>query len=116
MAAYLVKSNVVWFGSDAFAFALMAIGALGFYLGIDLPPRASSQPLKDLSNASDIKINAAELLSAAGTFLAAVEATASVFAIISGDTLGATSPLLIGFGWILGAVMQIGAGIIARVR
>jgi hypothetical protein len=57
-----------------------------------------------------------ELLSAAGTFLAAVAAVVSVSSIILDETASARSVLLIGFGWAIGTTMQIAAGIIARIR
>ena len=60
--------------------------------------------------------DAVELLSAAGTFLAAVAAVVSVSSIILDETARPSTALLIGFGWAVGATMQIAAGIIARMR
>jgi hypothetical protein len=56
-----------------------------------------------------------ELLSAAGTFLAATAAVVSVSAIILDEAMGAGT-FLIGCGWAIGTTMQIGAGITARMR
>jgi hypothetical protein len=56
------------------------------------------------------------LLSAAGTFLAAVAAVVSVSSIVLDETAHAVTALLISFGWGIGASMQIASGIIARTR
>ncbi|MBI3700477.1 MAG: hypothetical protein HY242_08535 [Afipia sp.] len=106
VAAYLVKSNINLFGTDAFAFGMMALGAAGFYLGIDLPPHSQNQ--------SATKVDTVELLSAAGTFLAALESVASVVAIITGDIFAPEAPIAVGIGWTAGAAMQIAAGVLAR--
>jgi hypothetical protein len=71
------------------------------------------------STASQIEFatgTAVELLSAAGTFLAAVAAVVSVSSIILDETARPVTALLISFGWAAGATMQIVAGIIARMR
>jgi hypothetical protein len=62
------------------------------------------------------KADAVELLSAAGTFLAAVAAVISVSSIVLDEATHAITALLIGFSWGIGASMQIASGIIARTR
>ena len=62
------------------------------------------------------KADAVELLSAAGTFLAAVAAVISVSSIVLDVAAHAITALLISFGWAIGASMQIASGIIARTR
>ena len=57
-----------------------------------------------------------ELLSAAGTFLAAVAAVISVSSIVLDETANAGTALLISFGWFIGTTLQIAAGIVARTR
>lgn len=57
-----------------------------------------------------------ELLSAAGTFLAAVAAVISVSSIVLDETARPIVAVLIGVGWAIGATMQIAAGISARMR
>jgi len=57
-----------------------------------------------------------ELLSAAGTFLAAVAAAVSVSSIVLDETARASTALLICLGWAIGTTMQIAAGLIARVK
>ena len=57
-----------------------------------------------------------ELLSAAGTFLAAVAAFISVLSIVLDETANAGTALVIAFAWFIGATLQIAAGIVARTR
>jgi hypothetical protein len=57
-----------------------------------------------------------ELLSAAGTFLAAIAAVVSVSSIVLDETAHASTALLIWLSWSVGATMQIAAGIIARMK
>src|SRR6516225_3276233 len=40
VAAHIARANINLFGSTAAVFAIMIYGAIGFYLGIDLPRRA----------------------------------------------------------------------------
>ena len=58
-----------------------------------------------------------ELLSAAGTFLAAVAALISVYAFVFDDIpQRAWDFTVICSWWMLGVIMQIGAGLIGRLR
>ena len=57
-----------------------------------------------------------ELLSAAGTFLAAVAAVVSVSSIVLDETARPSGAILIGLAWAIGTTMQIAAGISARTR
>ena len=97
--------------------AIMLYGAAGFYLGIDLPaaPPDHRPPLpltRNLGSRADV----VELLSAAGTFLAAVAAVVSVSGIVLDDAVHTGTARLIIFAWAIGTTMQIGAGIMARTR
>ncbi len=61
--------------------------------------------------------DAVELLSAAGTFLAAVAAVISVSSIVLDETAKMQgTALAINFGWFIGTTLQIAAGIVARTR
>jgi hypothetical protein len=62
------------------------------------------------------RADAVELLSAAGTFLAATAAVVSVLSIVLDETAGAVTALLVSLAWAVGATLQIAAGIIARTR
>jgi hypothetical protein len=93
----------------------MIYGGAGFYLGIDLPPApADHQMHLPLRHGLGTKADAVELLSAAGTFLAAIAAVISVASIVLDETAHAISALLICLAWAVGATLQIAAGIIAR--
>ena len=62
------------------------------------------------------KIDAAEFLSAFGTFLATLAAFASVSAVVLRLNLHSVWSWLILIGWLAGVTMQITAGAIARIR
>jgi hypothetical protein len=98
-------------------FAMMAYGAIGFYLGIDLPPEASYVAQADATlDESEPRTKWVERLSAAGTFLATLAAFISVCSIVVDSDLHGASMLVIGCGWLIGVTMQILAGAIARAR
>ena len=105
-----VGSSIAAFTSQAFILIMMIAGAAGFYLGIDTPPQAATGPERER------KVDAAELLSALGTFLAALAAFASVTVIVLREELPVAGTVLIMAGWVAGVAMQIVAGAIARAR
>jgi hypothetical protein len=113
VAAYLARASIELFGSVGFVASTILVGVIGFYLGIDIPrlrvPRLSSG-LKGPAPGVD----PVELLSATGTFLAAVAALASVYAIVLDEVPQPMWEFVIGSWWLLGVLMQIGAGLIAR--
>jgi hypothetical protein len=63
-----------------------------------------------------MRIDAAELLTAIGTFCAALTAFASVGVIVLREEPHMAWTWLILIGWVLGISMQIVAGAIARMR
>ena len=99
-----------------FLLAMILLGAVGFYLGIDIPPL----PFHANESAAehDVRggIDAAEFLSAAGTFLATLAAFASVTAVVLRLHVHVAWTTLIMAGWLGGVAMQIVAGAIARLR
>lgn len=101
--------------SQAFLLLMMIGGAIGFYLGIDTP-QLSFHPPDDAKGDSRARIDAAELLTAAGTFFAALTAFASVGVIVLREEPHIAWTVLILIGWVLGISMQIIAGAIARLR
>ena len=101
--------------SEGFLLLMMAGGAIGFYLGIDAPQMAFHSENGNASN-SKTQIDAAEFMSAVGTFLAAFSAFASVGIIIFRHDPHILWTSLIMMGWVLGISMQIVAGAIARLR
>jgi hypothetical protein len=115
--AALVGSNIAALTSQGFIVIMMIGGAIGFYLGIDTPPLAfhgsNNEPSK--GNASG-GIDAAEFLSAVGTFLATLVAFVSVGVIVLRQDPHVYWTMLIMLGWTVGVTMQIIAGAIARIR
>ena len=117
VAAHVGRANIDLIGSTGAVLVMMIYGAAGFYLGIDLPPAPPDHRMHlPLQSGLGSRADVVELLSAAGTFVAAVAAVVSVTSIVQGETARPTMAVLISLGWALGATMQIGAGIIARSR
>jgi hypothetical protein len=112
-----VGSSIAVFNSQGFIAIVMISGAIGFYLGIDTPPLAFPAPSGDLSKGgSSGKVDAAEFLSAVGTFLAALTAFVSVSVIVFRENPHIFWTIMIMLGWVVGVMMQIIAGAIARTR
>jgi hypothetical protein len=101
--------------SQAFLLIMMIGGAVGFYLGIDTP-QLTFHPANGERGSSSARIDAAELLTAIGTFCAALTAFASVLVIVLREEPHIFWTVLILIGWVLGISMQIVAGAIARMR
>jgi hypothetical protein len=117
VAAHVGRASIDLIGSAGTVLGMMFYGGAGFYLGIDLPPAPRDHRMHlPLRQGLGSRADAVELLSAAGTFLAAVAAVVSVSSIVLDETPRAGTALLIGFGWAIGASMQIASGIIARTR
>jgi len=117
VAANIARADIDLIGSTVTVLAMMLYGAAGFYLGIDLPSAPPDYRMQLLlRHGLGTRADAVELLSAAGTFLAAVAAVISVSSIVLDETPRLSTALLISIGWAIGATMQIAAGIIARTR
>jgi hypothetical protein len=117
VAAHVGRANIDLIGSAATVLAMMVYGGVGFYLGVDLPRVPPDHKMHLLlRHGLGSTWDTVELLSAAGTFLAAVAAVVSVSSIVLDETAGAGTALLISFCWGIGTTMQIAAGIIARMR
>jgi hypothetical protein len=104
-----VGSSISQLTSQGFLLLMMISGAVGFYLGVDTP----QLPLHD---DDDPRIDAAELLSSVGTFLATLTAFVSVGIIILRENPRLAWTYVIGLGWVIGIAMQIVAGTKARLR
>jgi hypothetical protein len=115
--AALVGSNIAALTSQGFILIMMISGAIGFYLGIDTPPLAFHGPSGELSKSGfGGRVDSAEFLSAVGTFLAALTAFASVSVIVVRENPHIFWTTMIMLGWVVGVMMQIVAGAIARTR
>jgi hypothetical protein len=104
-----VGSSVAALTSQGFLLVMMIIGAIAFYLGVDTPQML-------FHSDDDPKIDAAEFMSAVGTFLATLTAFFSVGIIILRQEPDIAWTWLIMVGWVLGISMQIVAGTKARMR
>ena len=109
-----VGSSIAALTSQVFLLIMMIGGAIGFYLGIDTPPLQESKG--EPAGGAGTKVDSADLLSAIGTFLAALTAFASVSVIVLREDLHVFGTMLIMLGWVVGVMMQIIAGAIARAR
>ena len=110
-----VGSSIAALTSQGFLVVMMIVGAIGFYLGIDTPPLAFRGPAGE-PGGSGGKIDTAEFLSAAGTFLATLTAFVSVGVIVFREDPRFFWTIIIMLGWVVGVIMQIIAGIVARTR
>jgi hypothetical protein len=110
-----VGSSIAALTSQGFLVVMMIGGAIGFYLGIDTPPLAFHGPNGE-PGSSGGKIDTAEFLSAAGTFLATLTAFVSVGVIVLREDPHIFWTILTMLGWVVGVMMQIIAGMVARTR
>ena len=109
VAAALMRLEHELFGSVWFILLLMLYGAFSFYIGIDLP-RHRAQGLPEERSHTD----AAEIFSAAGTFIAAIAAFLSVSMIVVDQVVSHGLIVVIACCWAIGSSVQIAAGTIAR--
>jgi hypothetical protein len=112
-----VGSGIAVLTSQGFIAIMMIGGAIGFYLGIDTPPLAFHGPNGELSKGgSGEKVDSAEFLSAVGTFLATLTGFVSISVIVFRENPHIFWTIMIMLGWVVGVIMQIIAGTIARTR
>ncbi|MDF0578047.1 hypothetical protein [Bradyrhizobium yuanmingense] len=103
-----VGSAIPTLTTQGFLLLMMLLGGIGFYLGIDTP----QMPFDDAHS----QIDAAELMSAAGTLSATLTAFASVAVIVLRLDPHMVWTWLVLVGWMAGVAMQIVAGAKARLR
>jgi hypothetical protein len=108
-----VGSSFAALASQGFLVVMMIAGAIGFYLGIDTPPLAFHAPSRDGSGG---RIDTAEFLTAVGTFLATLTAFVSVGVIVIRENPDTVWTIIIMLCWVVGVMMQIIAGAMARMR
>jgi hypothetical protein len=106
VAAQLTMTDSALFDSAGFIATMVLVGVLGFYLGIDVP----------YLRLSLAKPDPIELLSRIGTFLAAIAALISVYAFVFDTTMRPSFEYVVASWWVVGVVLQIGAGLIGRIR
>src|SRR5450432_2738138 len=115
VAAYLSRARIDPLDSIGFIASMILIGMIAFYLRIDIPGRSAPQ-IKLAGKRAAPRWDSAELLSATGTFLAAMAALTSVYAIVFDEAPQGVWEFTIGCWWLIGVAMQIGAGAIGRLR
>ena len=111
-----VGSSITALTSQGFLLVMMIVGAVGFYLGIDTPQVPFKEPHEVGAEGVSAEIDTAELLSALGTFLAALTAFVSVGVILLRADPHLSLTWVVMAGWLAGVTMQIVAGAIARLR
>jgi hypothetical protein len=109
VAALLMKVDLPWFDTIEFSVALIVIGMIGAYLGINIPRRWSlfASPI-----GRSVMI---DLLSAVGTFIAAGAGLVALYSFVLDEASDGGWNLLFGFWWALGVSMQITAGLAGRL-
>jgi hypothetical protein len=114
-----VGSSIAALTSLGFLVAMMICGAIGFYLGIDIPPLVFHGRNGESSRGGgggSGRVDTTEFLSAVGTFLATLTAFISVGVIVLREDPHIFWTSIIMLGWVVGLMMQIIAGAIARTR
>ncbi len=110
VGAQLAKADVAPFESVGFIASMILIGMIAFYVGIDVPREATR------AGSERQGVDAVEMLSAAGTFLATVAALLSVFSIVFDEAPQRLWEFVVGSWWLGGVTMQVAAGSIGRLR
>jgi hypothetical protein len=93
---------------------MMLYGAFSFYVGIDLPGRPAQRSTPRLPEERNPGTDAAEVFSAAGTFLAGIAAFLSVSIVALDEPVRDGLTALVGCCWAIGSSLQIASGAIAR--
>ena len=116
VAALVAKANIEEINSLGVLFSVIMCGSIGFYVGTNIPSLSSGASHRTFSHAaSSRRTTPIALASATGTFLAAVAALVSVYMIIFDETPPIVWNVGIGFGWMLGVLLQLAAGTAARL-
>jgi hypothetical protein len=117
VAAFVARANIAEISSAGVLFSMVAYGSVGFYLGtsiLSLPSGASSRAFSPVGSSPGT--NPVALASAIGTLLAAVAGLVAVSMIIFDEVPPYVWNIGIGFGWMLGGLLQLAAGIAARLE
>jgi hypothetical protein len=106
VAAHVGRSSLEILGATTAVLGMTFYGAVGFYLGIDIPPHTAFVGRTD----------PAELFSAIGTFLASTSAFSAVYSIVVDAEPQLVWTVIVWSCWLIGVTLQIVAGAIARLR
>jgi hypothetical protein len=114
VAAGLMRRGNELSGSGWIVLLMMLYGAFSFYAGIDLPGRPAQRSTPRRPEERNPGADAAQIFSAAGTFLVAIAAFLSVSIIVLDETVHGGLIALAGTCWVVGSSFQIAAGTVAR--
>jgi hypothetical protein len=112
VAAQFARTSAALFDGVPFVAAMVLLGLIGFYLGVDIPRLHVVQAGFGRRRP---RVDPVQLSSATGTFLAAIAALISVYSFIFDEPLRGTFAWLVGSWWMFGIAMQIGAGVAGRL-
>jgi hypothetical protein len=113
VGATLLRQKDGLFDSGWIVLLTMLYGALGFYVGIDLSRSVARKSISSISeeyNGSEL----AEIMSAAGTFGAAISATLFVIILVLDQSLPNGLIAFLAGCWVVGTSLQVAAGTMAR--
>src|SRR5947208_16461693 len=111
VAALVAKANIEEINSLGVLFSVVLYGSIGFYLGTNIPSLSFVASSRTFSDAGlGPRTNPIALVSASGTFLAAVAALVSVYMIVFDEVPSFMWNVGIGFGWMLCVLLQLAAG------
>ncbi|WLA83146.1 hypothetical protein [Bradyrhizobium elkanii] len=114
VAVGLMRMESEFFRSEWMVLLMMLYGALGFYLGIDLPSRLAQTVKFTRPGEWSFDADAAAMASATGTFFASIAVFLFVGIIVLDHTVRDGFSVLVGCCWAIGTMLQIAAGGIGR--
>jgi len=113
VGATLVRQKDGLFESGWIVLLTMLYGAVSFYVGIDLSRAVARRSMSNVSeeyNGSE----AIEIMSAGGTFSAAIAAALSVSILVLDQSLPDGLIVFVAGCWMIGSSLQVAAGAMAR--
>jgi len=116
VAVGLMRVENELFRSEWMIMLMMLYGAVGFYVGIDLPSRLAQTGKFTRPSEWSFATDAAEIASATGTLFAAIAVFLSVGIIVLDETARDGFRVLVGCCWAIGTSLQIAAGAIGRSK
>jgi hypothetical protein len=115
VAALVAKANIEEINSPGVLFSVVLFGSTGFYLGTNIPLSSGASSRAFSGAGPAMRANPIALVSATGTFVAAVAALVSVYMIVFDEILPVIWSVGIAFGWMVGILLQLAAGAAARL-